>query len=82
MTQQVSATHATADASLSHVVVIPSYDTGRKVYETVSAARAVWRPVFVVVDGSGDGTAQGLQQMAASDPGLQVWVLPRLGVPT
>ena len=62
--------------SSSHVVVIPSFDTGRKVYETVSAARAVWQPVFVVVDGSRDGTAEGLQQMAADDPGLRVWVLP------
>jgi glycosyltransferase involved in cell wall biosynthesis len=62
--------------SSSHVVVIPSFDTGRKVYETVSAARAVWQPVFVVVDGSRDGTAEGLQQMAANDPGLRVWVLP------
>jgi glycosyltransferase involved in cell wall biosynthesis len=63
-------------ASTTHVVVIPSYDTGPKVYETVKAARAAWQPVFVVVDGSGDGTAAGLQQMAATDPGLRVWVLP------
>jgi glycosyltransferase involved in cell wall biosynthesis len=64
-------------ASTTHVVVIPSYDTGPKVYETVAAACALWRPVFVVVDGSRDGTAEGLQQMAARDDGLRVWVLPR-----
>jgi hypothetical protein len=62
--------------SRTHLVLIPSYDTGAKVYETVAAARAVWCPVWVVVDGSTDGTAEGLQRMAASDPGLQVWVLP------
>jgi glycosyltransferase involved in cell wall biosynthesis len=67
----------TQPASTTHVVVIPSYDTGPKVYETVNAARAAWQPVFVVVDGSRDGTAEGLQQMAARDPGLHVWVLPR-----
>lgn len=62
--------------STTHVVVIPSFDTGRTVYDTVHAARAAWQPVFVVVDGSRDGTAEGLQQMAARDAGLRVWVLP------
>jgi glycosyltransferase involved in cell wall biosynthesis len=66
----------TSTLSTTHVVVIPSYDTGRKVYETVVAARAAWQPVFVVVDGSRDGTAAGLQAMAARDAGLRVWVLP------
>jgi glycosyltransferase involved in cell wall biosynthesis len=63
--------------STTHVVVIPSYDTGPKVYETVAAARAQWQPVFVVVDGSTDGTAEGLQATAANDAGLEVAVLPR-----
>jgi glycosyltransferase involved in cell wall biosynthesis len=77
MTPQASPPSMTPPASTTHVVVIPSYDPGPKVYETVAAARAQWRPVFVVVDGSGDGTAEGLQQMAARDDGLRVWVLPR-----
>ena len=76
MTAQASSTSMTPQASTTHVVVIPSYDTGPKVYETVAAARAQWQPVFVVVDGSRDGTGEGLQQMAARDPGLRVWVLP------
>jgi len=63
-------------ASTTHLVLIPSYDTGPTVYETVRAARAQWTPVWVVVDGSTDGTAQGLQAMAAADPGLVVHVLP------
>ena len=63
-------------ASSTHLVLIPSYDTGPTVYETVRAARAQWTPVWVVVDGSTDGTAQGLQAMAAADPGLVVHVLP------
>lgn len=69
-------THVPTNVSTTHVVVIPSYDTGPKVYEVVATARAVWQPVFVVVDGSRDGTAAGLQAMAARDPGLRVWVLP------
>lgn len=63
-------------ASSTHLVLIPSYNTGPKVYETVAAARAAWTPVWVVVDGSTDGTAEGLQRLAASDPGLRVCVLP------
>jgi len=67
----------TQPVSTTHVVVIPSYDTGPTVYDTVRAARAAWAPVFVVVDGSRDGTTEGLQAMAAADPGLHVWVLAR-----
>ncbi len=57
-------------------MLIPSYNPGQTVYETVRSARAQWTPVWVVVDGSTDGTAQGLQAMAAHDPGLRVIVLP------
>ena len=62
--------------SVTHLVLIPSYNTGAQVYITVRAARAMWQPVWVVVDGSTDGTAQGLQALAEADPGLRVWVLP------
>jgi glycosyltransferase involved in cell wall biosynthesis len=64
------------NAATTHLVLIPSYNTGATVYDTVRAARAQWQPVWVVVDGSDDGTAAGLTQMAASDPGLKVIVLP------
>ena len=63
--------------SSTHVVVIPSYDTGPLVYSTVAAARAAWSPVWVVVDGSRDGTAEGLLAMAAGDAGLRVDVLAK-----
>ncbi|APR03595.1 glycosyltransferase family 2 protein [Thauera chlorobenzoica] len=62
--------------SLTHLVLIPSYNPGEKVYETVRAARRQWHPVWVVVDGSTDGTAEGLQALEAHDPGLRVIVLP------
>jgi glycosyltransferase involved in cell wall biosynthesis len=35
--------------------------------------------VWVVVDGSTDGTAEGLQELAKSDPDLRVIVMPRNG---
>lgn len=65
-----------ASPSASHLVLIPSYNPGAKVYDTVRAARAAWTPVWVVVDGSSDGSAEGLRAMAAEDPGLHVLVLP------
>lgn len=40
-------------------------------------ARAAWRPVWVIVDGSTDGTAQALTALAAHDPGLRILILPR-----
>lgn len=64
------------NSSATHLVLIPSYDPGTQVYDTVRAARRQWTPVWVVVDGSTDGTAAGLQEMAAMDPGLRVVVMP------
>jgi len=64
-------------ASPTHVVIIPSYNPGPKVFETVRDARRYWNPVWVIVDGSTDGTAQGLQALAVDDPGLRVVHLPR-----
>ena len=63
--------------STTHLLLIPSYNPGNAVYETVRGARKHWSPVWVVADGSNDGTPQGLQAMASDDPGLKVLVLPR-----
>lgn len=65
--------------STTHLVLIPSYNTGPKVFETVRAARAHWNPVWVVTDGSTDGTPAALREMVAADPGLQLIALPRNG---
>lgn len=63
-------------ASSSHLVLIPSFNPGPNVYDTVRAALAQWSPVWVVVDGSTDGTAEGLQALAREVDGLRVLVLP------
>jgi glycosyltransferase involved in cell wall biosynthesis len=63
--------------SATHLVLIPSYNPGAKVRETVAAAREHWTPVWVIVDGSTDGSVDTLRAMAAADPGLHVEVLPR-----
>jgi glycosyltransferase involved in cell wall biosynthesis len=64
-------------ASSTHLVLIPSYDTGDKLFATVRAARAQWAPVWVVIDGSTDGTGTRLQAIARDDPGLRVFELPQ-----
>ena len=60
--------------SSTHLVLIPSYNPGAKVFETVRAARRHWDPVWVVIDGSTDDSARTLEEMAQADPGLRVLV--------
>lgn len=63
--------------SATHLVLIPSYNPGPALADTVRAARAMWSPVWVVDDGSTDGSAARLRDMAAQDPGLHLLTLPR-----
>lgn len=63
--------------STTHLVLIPSYNPGPGVLQTVRQARTQWAPVWVVVDGSTDGTDQSLLALAQGDPGLKVIVLPQ-----
>ncbi len=63
--------------SHTHLVLIPSYNPGPKALETVSDARQFWCPVWVVVDGSTDGTTESLKRLAAGDSGLRVIVLAK-----
>ena len=65
--------------SKTHLVLIPSYNPGRRGLETVRAARMHWEPVWVVVDGSTDGSGETLSTVAHRDPGLQVLVRARNG---
>ncbi len=62
--------------SSTHLVLIPSYNAGATACDTARAARAQWCPVWVVVDGSTDGSTDHLRALAAADPGVRVFVLP------
>ena len=62
--------------SVTHMVLIPSYNPGRKVLETARAAREQWNPVWIVTDGSTDGTPVLLEALAAGDSGLHIIQLP------
>ena len=64
------------EPSTTHLVLIPSYNPGPKVFATVRAALDQWAPVWVVVDGSTDHSEHRLEEMAAEEPNLRVWVLP------
>jgi glycosyltransferase involved in cell wall biosynthesis/acyl carrier protein len=59
------------------VVLIPSYNPGPKASATVRAALEQWAPVWVIVDGSTDGSDEALLAIAATEPALEVFVLPR-----
>ena len=65
--------------SVTHLVLIPSYNTGVLLAATVAEARRHWSPVWVVIDGSTDGSAAAVQALAASDPQVRVIVHDRNG---
>jgi len=63
--------------SRSHLVVIPSYNSGPRLAETVAEALACWRPVWVVVDGSTDGSDATLAPLGLQESDLRVLRLAR-----
>ena len=48
------------------LVLIPSYNTGPLLLKTVREARAAWAPVWVVLDGSTDGSGEMLREAEAA----------------
>ena len=62
--------------SQTHLVLIPSYNPGPKVKVTVQEALKYWAPVWVVVDGSTDGSKELLLELAKYETGLRVISLP------
>jgi len=63
--------------SNTHLVLIPSYNAGPKALETVSEALEFWAPVWVVVDGSDDGSGEALEALAKTEENLHVFRLAR-----
>src|ERR1043165_5925753 len=64
-------------SSATHVVVLPSYNTGPKLTGVVAEVLRHWQPVVVVIDGSTDGSDLPLKELAAREPALTVLTLPR-----
>jgi glycosyltransferase involved in cell wall biosynthesis len=68
------------NVSTTHLVLIPTYNTGaERLGATVREALACWQPVWVIVDGSTDGSSRLVVEMAAATEGLRVINLPRNG---
>ncbi len=63
--------------SASHLVILPTYNTGPRLREVVAEVLRQWQPVMVVVDGSTDGSEHPVLALAKSEPQLNVLVLPR-----
>lgn len=61
--------------SATHLVLIPSYNPGPRLVATVAAVLEHWAPVWIVDDGSTDGSATDL----ARDPRVRVITRPRNG---
>ncbi|MDB6094448.1 MAG: glycosyl transferase family 2 [Verrucomicrobia bacterium] len=59
-------------SSATHLVLIPSYNTGARLASTVDEALAQWSPVWVVIDGSTDDSAAPVEALAARDPRVRV----------
>ncbi|WP_309387039.1 glycosyltransferase [Cerasicoccus frondis] len=60
--------------STTHVLVIPSYNTGRILERTIREAIAVWQPVWLFIDGSTDGAHEQFLKEPDQWPGLRVFV--------
>ena len=56
----------------THGVIIPSYNSGALLIETVRAVLEVWEPVVVVLDGCTDGSSQRLAEAFPKREGLCV----------
>jgi glycosyltransferase involved in cell wall biosynthesis len=61
----------------AHVVLIPSYNTGARLFDTITGVRGFGLPVIVVIDGSTDGTGEALVRLAERDQDLLTCALPR-----
>jgi glycosyltransferase involved in cell wall biosynthesis len=66
--------------SATHLVLIPSYNTGRvRLVQTVEEALAYWHPVWVVIDGSTDDSAAAVRALAERDPRVRILMRERNG---
>lgn len=64
-------------ASSTHLVLLPSYNTGPRLEAVIVEALAHWQPILVVIDGSTDGSERPLLELAKKEARLHVLALPR-----
>jgi glycosyltransferase involved in cell wall biosynthesis len=66
-------------SSTTSLVLLPSYNSGPQLLETIRAALDHWRPVWVVIDASTDGSEHAALRLAESEPALRVIVRGKNG---
>lgn len=62
--------------SATHLVLLPTYNTGPRLVSVVREVLRHWQPVWVVVDGSTDGSDAAVRTLAETEPMLTVLTLP------
>jgi glycosyltransferase involved in cell wall biosynthesis len=60
--------------STTHLVLMPSYNAGPRLLSTVEEALRHWSPIWVVIDGSTDGSVGEVRLLAERDPRVRVTV--------
>ena len=64
--------------SHSHLILVPSYNSGRLLAATVRAIVRFWQPVWVIIDGSTDQSADRLTPLLNEFPeALKIIILPQ-----
>lgn len=61
--------------SSSHLVLIPSYNTGKLLKNTVTEVLQQWSPVWVIIDGSDDGSEALLKPLQDQNPDSLVLIV-------
>ncbi len=62
--------------SRSHLVLLPSYNSGSLLARTVEEVATKWLPVWVVIDASTDGSGETLDAILENNPRVRRVVLP------
>jgi glycosyltransferase involved in cell wall biosynthesis len=61
----------------THLVIVPSYNSGPRLLSTIREALSFWDPVWVVIDGSTDESSREIGQLESSQHGLKVLRSPK-----
>jgi len=59
----------------SHLVIVPSYNSGPLLAKTVLAALEHWKPVWIVLDGCTDSSVVELRDLAQDHADLRLFIL-------
>jgi glycosyltransferase involved in cell wall biosynthesis len=74
-----STAYAGSLPSKKSLVLLPSYNSGKQLIETIRAALLQWQPVWVIIDASTDGSEEVALQLTTTEPQLRVLIRPLNG---